>query len=54
MRLANVTARSGGLPAVYTFNCNLCCVDMMKADAPLAVERAPTSEIPLPAAERPR
>jgi hypothetical protein len=54
MRLANVTARSGGLSAVYTFNCNLCCVAMMKADEPLAVERAQISEIPPPTAERPR
>jgi hypothetical protein len=42
------------LPAVYTFNCNLCCVAMMKADEPLAVERAQISEIPPPTAERPR
>jgi hypothetical protein len=55
MRLASVAARSGSLPAVHTFDCNLCCVAMTKADdEPLATEerreltRSPPSK-PLPA-----
>jgi hypothetical protein len=41
MRLAAVTPRSGGLPAVQTFECRICCVALTAAqDQPFPLAAA--------------
>jgi hypothetical protein len=41
MRLAAVTPRSGGLPAVQTFECRVCCIALTTAqDQPFPLAAA--------------
>jgi hypothetical protein len=41
MRLAAVTPRSGGLPAVQTFECRVCCIALTAAqDQPFPLAAA--------------